>query len=401
MFAVSWIIAFIGHTGLWCASFNYLHSTALKRWARKSSEAVVLIFLVLPVLFLAWQLFGLVIGWTACCSDITFAGSQQWSQAYTKLVMLLAIPVAAVWLFRKITGRPPTAVVSLQREVTKLVETREKPLLHNTVGKLMRLIPVNEALSLCEDHVTLRLDIPPALDGLKIAQLSDFHLTGDLDIQFFQKAVDKANAFEPDIIVVSGDLIDKRECFDWIEPLFGRLQAKHGVFYVLGNHDLRVRDEEGLRARLHDVGWQRLGGSWKTLELNGCSIEIAGNELPWFTGAEYLPLSADAEPGQQGSQADLKILVSHSPDQLVWAEPYQFDLMFAGHNHGGQVAFPLVGPIIAPSKFGVKYASGTFQIGSMLMHVSRGLSADRPIRWNSRPEVGLFTLQSANEDSSS
>jgi len=78
--------------------------------------------------------------------------------------------------------------------------------------------------------------------------------------------------------------------------------------------------------------------------------------------------------------------------RLTSCHHYKFDLMFAGHTHGGQIAFPVIGPIVAPSKFGVNYASGTFQIGSMLMHVSRGISGDEAIRVNSPPELGLFTL---------
>ena len=92
----------------------------------------------------------------------------------------------------------------------------------------------------------------------------------------------------------------------------------------------------------------------------------------------------------------MKILISHSPDQLKWARPFEFDLMFAGHNHGGQISFPIVGPIIAPSRYGLRYAAGTFQIGKMLMHVSRGVSAEKPIRWNSMPELGLFTIRAAS-----
>jgi predicted MPP superfamily phosphohydrolase len=114
---------------------------------------------------------------------------------------------------------------------------------------------------------------------------------------------------------------------------------------------------------------------------------LTGNELPWFDAVNQLPM-----PSEQPA-SDLAILLSHSPDQIDWATSYKFDLMFAGHTHGGQIAFPVIGPIVAPSKYGVKYASGTFQVGDTLMHVSRGISGDEPIRVNSPPELGQFVIE--------
>ena len=128
---------------------------------------------------------------------------------------------------------------------------------------------------------------------------------------------------------------------------------------------------------------------------------ITGNELPWFRAVDDLP------PPAEQPESDFAILLSHSPDQFEWALNYKFDVMFAGHTHGGQIAFPIIGPIVAPSRYGVSYAAGTYQMDSMLMHVSRGISGDEAIRVNSPPELGLFTLtvkppspsmQRSNED---
>ena len=66
--------------------------------------------------------------------------------------------------------------------------------------------------------------------------------------------------------------------------------------------------------------------------------------------------------------------------------------MLAGHTHGGQARIPVIGPFVAPSRFGVRYAGGTFMVGEMLMHVTRGISGDKCIRINCPPEVGLITL---------
>jgi predicted MPP superfamily phosphohydrolase len=90
-----------------------------------------------------------------------------------------------------------------------------------------------------------------------------------------------------------------------------------------------------------------------------------------------------------------RILLSHSPDQIDWAIRQRFPLMLAGHTHGGQIVFPVIGPVVSPSKYGTKYAGGLFQVSGVVMHVSRGLSGEEPVRWNCPPELAILTLVSA------
>ncbi len=253
-------------------------------------------------------------------------------------------------------------------------------------------LPRNEILHLGIREMTFELDVAPRIDGLKICQLSDLHLTGQIGIEYFENIVERANAFRPDIVVITGDIVDNRDCLTWLDSTLGRLKPNLGAYYVLGNHDLRIRQESTYRGRLESLGLMRAAGRWKTANFRGEEIKITGNELPWYQGAESLP----TEPG--GKRPALKILLTHSPDQIDWAKPYEFDLIFAGHTHGGQIAIPGIGPIVAPSKYGVLYAAGTFQIGKTLMHVSRGISGDEPIRFGCPPELGLFTIRSANAD---
>jgi predicted MPP superfamily phosphohydrolase len=89
----------------------------------------------------------------------------------------------------------------------------------------------------------------------------------------------------------------------------------------------------------------------------------------------------------------LHVLLAHSPDQFKWARRRDFDLMLAGHTHGGQICLPVIGPIHCPSWHGVKYASGVFFEPPTVMHVSRGVSSELPIRLNCRPEVTKLVLR--------
>jgi uncharacterized protein len=106
-------------------------------------------------------------------------------------------------------------------------------------------------------------------------------------------------------------------------------------------------------------------------------------------------------PPRTADGSQLRILLSHSPDQFAWARRWDFDLMLAGHTHGGQIRLPIVGPVVCPSRHGVKYAGGTFYSYPTLMHVSRGISAEAPIRLNCRPELSRLVLQTARSGSSS
>ena len=90
-----------------------------------------------------------------------------------------------------------------------------------------------------------------------------------------------------------------------------------------------------------------------------------------------------------------RLLVSHSPDNLRRARGAAIDLMLSGHTHGGQVQLPGIGPVFAPSRFGVQYASGTFWEPPTLLHVSRGLGGRHPLRIRCRPEVTCITLRAS------
>ena len=82
----------------------------------------------------------------------------------------------------------------------------------------------------------------------------------------------------------------------------------------------------------------------------------------------------------------------HTPDQFDWAVNHGVDLALAGHTHGGQVCFPLLGAVASPSLYGTRFAGGTFRQGDTVMHVTRGISGETPLRWNCPPEIAVLEL---------
>ncbi len=123
------------------------------------------------------------------------------------------------------------------------------------------------------------------------------------------------------------------------------------------------------------------------------------------SGAEFLSAREDRHSclPQEGRQeclpradADaLRIALAHCPDQLRWARAWGADLMLAGHTHGGQIRIPPLGAIFSPTRHGVKYVSGVFYSPPTILHVSRGVSGDIPIRWNCPPEIACLRLRSS------
>ena len=389
---LKWSISLLGHLALWSMLFNVLHATAFSRPGKKISEKLILLAVFGPVLWVLVQWFRLQSLRFDAIRDVHLA-----PYYYGWTCILIGIFFVGRWVFRKLTFRSPRQLIEHEIEVIDVADRVAEPLVAGRLATWLGSLPFNQITSLQIDRRTLRLEtLPASLDGLKIVQISDLHFTGQILPRFFHEVVKQANAFEPDLVVLTGDVVDESECLDWIEPVLRPLKAKYGKFYVLGNHDLRIPDEALIREPMQQAGFTALQDQWESISIDGKTIWLAGNELPWFQGAERLPPIPESR-----DEFGFRILLSHTPDQLSWAIKRGFDLMFAGHTHGGQICFPVVGPVIAPSRHGIKYCGGTFSFergeGRMVMHVTRGLSGDDPIRVNCRPELGLFTLKSGDQ----
>ncbi len=368
---IMFLLSVGGHTGIWCAAFNQVHATRFPRWIRKIAEKLVyLSFAGLLSVLCLWM-----------------AGVITRSNAAVNTYICVCLAgfafVLLRWLFRQLTSSP---LAELRLQSRDLIDVgRELPGIKYSglQARLLGMVPLNQSLKISVERRELRMEGWPAeLDGMVIAHLTDFHFTGKICREYFERVVSECNAIKPDFVFVTGDIVDKVECIDWLPTTLGCLNATCGKYYILGNHDLRVKDEPRLRDAIENCGFVAAGGEWQPLSFNGECFSIAGDELPWFRGAENLP------PAESPS-----VLLAHSPDRIFDAEKRNVDLVLAGHCHGGQIRLPIFGPIIAPSKHGVRFASGTFKQGRTLMHVSRGVSGDDPIRLNCPPELNVIEIR--------
>jgi predicted MPP superfamily phosphohydrolase len=119
--------------------------------------------------------------------------------------------------------------------------------------------------------------------------------------------------------------------------------------------------------------------------VNGKTLAMGGTSAPWGP-----PLSLAGRP-----DADYQILLSHCPDLFYWAERSGFDLMLAGHNHGGQIRLPLVGSVFMPSLFSRRFDRGFFRKNGLNMHVSQGIAGKHPVRYGCVPEISRLVLRAA------
>jgi predicted MPP superfamily phosphohydrolase len=185
-------------------------------------------------------------------------------------------------------------------------------------------------------------------------------------------------------LAITGDIIDKQSCIDWLGDIFGSAEATDGCYYVLGNHDTRIVDSWQTRQAMDSAGWTDLGSRSLRTSLRGVETLMIGNEHPWYER----PIIEDKEGDE------FRFLLSHSPDQIGWARKHRVELMLAGHTHGGQGRLPLAGPLLSPSYHGSRFASGDFYKAPTTMHVSRGLCGTHLLRINCRPELSLLRLRS-------
>jgi len=378
--------AIVGHFGLYLSIYNRLNAFGFPRRRIKQTEWVLLITCLLTPLGLAWRYGDFL--------NAVVWGRPHWSDfpsglyAYTLVCLATWIYPGIGWLWtRPIFGfqRLPVAKRVQHVDVQQAVAV---PLALSAKCRFQSRWPMNQIfqLSIEEKQLPVR-GLPAELDGLKIAHLSDIHLTGHIASDFFQYAVERANEWQPDMMMLTGDIVDYDRCIDWLEPCFGHARAPHGRFFVLGNHDTRVCNPADVRAEMTRIGWQDVGSRVLDHSIGKTAIRLLGNEAPWFPAPP-----ASASPSTPPT-SDFRIAVCHSPDRIGWARRQGVALMLAGHTHGGQGRLPLAGPLLSPSFHGSRFASGEFYLAPTTMHVSRGLSGVHLLRLRCPPELALLVLR--------
>jgi len=228
--------------------------------------------------------------------------------------------------------------------------------------------------------------VPPELDGLRIAHLSDFHLgVHSRGVQAVERAVAWVEERRPDLVCVTGDLLSKPK---GEARLLGLLERLGHPYVVLGNHDWALsRDPFSRPAALERLDHGTLlSDSAVEVELRGRRIEIAGVDPRGWVANRPNRLPA--------STADLHILLCHFPDALPRLRAGRWNLVLAGHLHAGQIVLPTGRGRILLAHPGSRYRAGLYERAGTVMHVSAGLGTTFvPFRFFARPEATELVLR--------
>jgi len=270
-------------------------------------------------------------------------------------------------------------------------------------------------------------NLPPALNGLKIAQLSDIHMSGYMPRSQVRRAVDMANELNADIAFVTGDFITGArdplgECIDELS----RLRAPFGVWGCNGNHEIYARAEEAAQQYFARYGMRLLRSENAQIAVNGASFNLIGVDYQRerALNGRRVQMLPDIEPLIRRDMPN--ILLSHNPNSFNRACELGIELSLAGHTHGGQIQVEILDHRLSPARFITDYVAGVYhrplflpahddrawhaahstsQFGISavngplsVLYVNRGLgTVGAPVRLGVPPEITLLTLRRSKD----
>ena len=254
-------------------------------------------------------------------------------------------------------------------------------------------------------------DLPEAFEGFKITQISDIHSGSFDNAKKVQYGVDLVNAQGSDVVFFTGDLVNNKaeEILPWIET-FKKINAKHGVYSVLGNHDYgdymrwespeaKKKNMQALEKAQKQMGWDLLLNQSRFIEKDGQRIAVIGVEN-WGSGFKQV---GDLNKALTDvSEKDFKILMSHDPSHWeaeVLPHPFKIHLTLSGHTHGMQFGIEIPGWIKwSPVKWRYKQWAGVYQESDQRLNVNRGFGyLAYPGRVGIWPEVTVITLKKSKK----
>ena len=219
---------------------------------------------------------------------------------------------------------------------------------------------------------------------------SHIHVGNATPARRVKAAVLQANAFEPDLVVLTGDyLCHDRRGVDLLREQLAGLKAP--AFGVLGNHDHWV-DARGAVSALNDVGIEILQNENATITLRGEPFTLVGID-------DLLTRNADVQRAFKGAGEGSRLVLAHVPRTADQLAGHRASLCLSGHTHGGHVNIPGLTPALVRSITRSRYLSGRYDLIKTQLYVSRGIGgAVMPVRINAPPEVTLITLRSGHPD---
>ena len=231
-------------------------------------------------------------------------------------------------------------------------------------------------------------DIPDSFDGLKIIHFSDVHYKSTVDTTYLKKIVKLINKQNPDLVIFTGDFLDKRFNYsakeiDEAKNEINKIESTLGNFAVSGNHDM-VNNPEGFK-NIFSENFTILENEEKLIYYK----ETTPISLVGFSDALETKVNYDILEKENNY---FRFIMLHEPDEYEKIKEYDFDIMFAGHSHNGQVRLPLIGTIYTPvgSK---KYYQEYYKLDNREIFISNGIgTSGLDVRFLSTPSINLYRI---------
>lgn len=242
--------------------------------------------------------------------------------------------------------------------------------------------------------------LPEGFDGFRIVHLSDIH--GHEYGDYSRELLEKVRAEEPDIIVITGDLIDREEQLSMVPALAKGLAAIAPTYYVTGNHEWSVEWSGSthavrtLKGLLAESGVTVLSNEYVVLERDGSKIVLAGVDDPNGYADQKTPEELAAEI-EQNAPGLFTLLLAHRNDAIEDYAAAGYDFVLSGHAHGGIIRLPFTDGLLSPTRtFFPTWTSGVYAVGDTTLFVSRGLGNNttpiKGFRLFNRPELAVVEL---------
>lgn len=241
--------------------------------------------------------------------------------------------------------------------------------------------------------------IPKEFNNKRILQFSDVHLGPEFTLKQLENLVEKMNELHPDIVVFTGDLIDKfgsyNEEREEAKVILQKIHAPLGKYAVFGNHDRGGGGSLFYKKYMEEAGFSVLVNEVQKIKSeNGKYITISGLD-DFLLGKPQIDSTL-----KNLRQQDFNMLLIHEPDVVDKVARYPVDFQMSGHSHGGQVQIPFVGPLIT-TKLAESYVEGMYELEGkskpLHLYVNRGIGTTRmPVRFWSVPELSVFVLKQNN-----
>ena len=236
--------------------------------------------------------------------------------------------------------------------------------------------------------------LPTSFNGLRVLHVTDLHLGSGHSLASTVRS--EAERLDPDLIVLTGDLLGAHTAMERSERLLRGLAERWPTYVVLGNADVRAMRKRELVDRWQRTGATVLVNERAAMERNGDRIWIVGVDDP-HQGHDSLDLALRKMPPDQ-----FTLLLAHSPDVALRARAREANLVLCGHTHGGQICFPGWEALYTRTRLPRQYASGLHRVNGATLLISRGAGSTRlGMRLHCPPEINLLTLVSRQTSATS